>query len=296
MPARHNATIDGLLANARRRLAHVDFSIERREASLLLGHCLGLSEAQLLARGELAVDEVAAERFERLLRRRLGGEPVAYLFGEREFFGRSFAVDRRVLIPRPETEHLVELCLERAPAQTRVVDVGTGSGCVALSLALERKDLAVSATDRSAGALAVAAINRRRHGLSGRVGLANMLWLSAARLGSIDMVVSNPPYIGPEDRGQLSAEILDFEPHLALFPEGDELGSYRVLLEQCRALRPGALVVLELGAGQLPYVVALAEGFRIEEVRHDYGKVARVLCLRREKNAKPAPHSALSAP
>ena len=169
------ATVDELLADARRRLA-ATIEPSRREAALLLGHVLGLGEAQILARGERPVDAAHADRFGALLERRLAGEPFAYLVGEREFYGRSFFVDPRVLIPRPETEHLVDAALELSstgelPARPRLLDLGTGSGCLAITLALELDGFAVAA-DLSPAALAVARANAGRHGAADRVALA----------------------------------------------------------------------------------------------------------------------------
>src|SRR4030095_1300690 len=148
------ANVGQLLAEARPRLAATPFGASTREALLLLGHVLNLSEAQVLARQESEVSGEAERRFRDLLARRLTGEPVAYLLGEREFYGRPFYVDSRVLIPRPETEHVVEAALaERLPAAPRLLDVGTGSGCLAVTLALEIPGARVAATDLSAGAL-----------------------------------------------------------------------------------------------------------------------------------------------
>ncbi len=158
-------TFDLLVAAARARLKTAPFEPSPREALLLVGRVLGLSEAQVLARGGEAVPEAAAREIEALLVRRLAGEPVAYLFGEREFFGRSFAVDPRVLIPRPETEHLVEIALALPlPARPRILDLGTGSGAIAVTLALELPAARVVATDRSPAALAVAAGTRAATG------------------------------------------------------------------------------------------------------------------------------------
>ena len=150
-------TVRQLLAEARPLLAATPFGAPTREAMLLLGHVLGLAEARLLAWEETAVDPVAAERFRALLARRLTGEPVAYLTGEREFWGRSFHVDPRVLIPRPETEHLVELALGlRLPASPWILDVGTGSGILAVTLALAIPGSRVVASWRYESSQAVA--------------------------------------------------------------------------------------------------------------------------------------------
>ncbi|HVR07812.1 MAG TPA: peptide chain release factor N(5)-glutamine methyltransferase, partial [Thermoanaerobaculia bacterium] len=204
-----------LLREGRRRLAATAFA-PPREAALLLGAVLGLTEAQAMARDDQAVPAAAAARFEALLARRLAGEPVAYLLGGREFYGRRFAVDQRVLIPRPETEHVVEAALALAlPAAPRILDVGTGSGCLAVTLALELRGATVTAADLSPGALAVAAGNARRHGVAGRVAAVASDLTVAFDLGGFDLVVSNPPYVDPADAPGLSPEVCKFEPHLA---------------------------------------------------------------------------------
>jgi len=200
-----SSTIDQLLAEARPRLAATSFGAPAREASLLLGRVLGLSEAQILAHGEREVPDEAAERFRHLLERRLTGEPTAYLFGEREFYGRSFQVDPRVLIPRPETEHLVEAALtEPLPDRPWILDVGTGSGILAVTLALESPEARVVATDVSPGALAVALANARHLGVRDRVFPVGADLARGLDLGRFDLVVSNPPYIDWSDAPTLS--------------------------------------------------------------------------------------------
>lgn len=295
-------TIDQLLADARKRLGGAPFAPPRREAALLLGHVLGLSEAQVLARGEEAVPAEAAARFEALLARRLAGEPVAYLTGEREFWGRPFLVDSRVLIPRPETEHLVEAALALVPAlppRPRLLDVGTGSGCLAVTLALEVAGARVVATDVSPAALAVARSNARRHRVAGRgaqamktagsdgaaraahcaaeteagdsdrghavdatgcVAFAAADLASALRLSAFDLAVSNPPYVGHDEAPRLSPEVRDFEPEAALFTASQGLAVIARLLAEAETLRPGGFLAFEIGDGQLAAVEALLAG------------------------------------
>ena len=173
-----------------------------------------------MAGGETRVETAAAGEFGGLVERRSGGEPVAYLVGEREFFGRRFAVDRRVLIPRPETEHLIEAVLELPlRAAPRLLDIGTGSGCIATTLALERPDSWVVGTDVSLAALTLARQN------AAVLGAGSVRWLAgdlaeALSFASFDVVASNPPYIGVEEAPALSCEVVDFEPHGALFSPG----------------------------------------------------------------------------
>lgn len=254
----------------------------RREAALLLGEVLRLSEAQLYARADDEVPEPAAVSYGQLVRRRADRIPVAYLLGRREFFGRSFAVDPRVLIPRPETEHLVEAALNCIDDGARVLDVGTGSGCIAVTLALERPGGRIVATDLSAGALAVAAANCREHGVADRVRLVRADLLPALRPGAFDVVVCNPPYIDVGEWPSLMPEVRDHEPPEALLA-GDGLDFYRRLFAAGDFLRAGQRLLLEIGKGQLEAVRELAEGsgFDVEWVVADLAGISRVLTLRR---------------
>ncbi|HEX2253410.1 MAG TPA: peptide chain release factor N(5)-glutamine methyltransferase [Thermoanaerobaculia bacterium] len=277
-------TVEALLAEGRSRLATATFRPPPREAALLLARVLGLSEAQVMARGEHPVPEAAAARFRHLLARRLAGEPVAYLFGEREFYGRPFRVDRRVLIPRPETEHLVEAALGLAlPAAPRILDVGTGSGILAVTLALEIPAARVVATDLSPGAVAVAAGNARRHGVGGRVRLVAADLVAGLELAGFDLVVSNPPYIAPAEAAELSPEITGWEPHLALFASDHGLAVVRRLLAAAAALRPGAEVLLEIGRGQAAELERAASASPLQFVTawQDYSHIPRVVRLQR---------------
>ena len=282
-----NVSIAEAVRSARERLAAAPFSPSTREASLLLAHVLASDEATILAHNERRLSSDRLETFQALLERRLSGEPVAYLTGRKEFFGRSFLVDSRVLIPRPETEHVVETILElEAKRGTRLLDIGTGSGCIAITLALELPNARLTATDSSPGALAVATANRRRLDANGRVDLLAADLAAAIDLEPFDIVVSNPPYIAPRDAETLSPEIVRFEPHLALFARGDGTSVAGRLLAQLRRLRPGARAVLEIGVGQAGVLADLAgaTGFKVVEVRDDYAGIPRVIVLRRERD------------
>ncbi|HEX6203738.1 MAG TPA: peptide chain release factor N(5)-glutamine methyltransferase [Thermoanaerobaculia bacterium] len=277
-------TIDELLARARPRLAAAPFGPSTREAALLLGHVLGLSEAQVLARGDEPVGEIPRRRFLALLERRLGGEPVAYLVGEREFYGRSFAVDRRVLVPRPETEHLAEAALAaRLPSSPRILDLGTGSGCLAVTLALELPAARLVASDVSPGALAVAAANVRRWQVERRVKLVAADLFAGLDLAVFDLVVSNPPYVDRRDAPVLSPEVVDFEPELALFAADRGEAVLARIFAGAAALRPGAQVLVEIGRGQLPSLEnrLRASPLQILDAWNDYSRIPRVLRLSR---------------
>lgn len=279
------ATIGELLRDARRRLAAVPFEVARREAALLLGHILNRGEASILAHAEEAVTAAAATRFRALLDRRLTGEPVAYLFGEREFYGHPFVVDSRVLIPRPETEHLIEAVLALdLPPRPCLVDAGTGSGAIAVTLALELSHARVLATDVSLAALEVARANVRRHQVSDRIVLAQVDLVSALDLTRVDLVVSNPPYIDPVQAPALSVEVTDFEPHLALFAPGGGRMLIERLLDETTALRVGAHLIMEIGHDQSDWLeakVAKHAAWELIEIVRDYGQIPRTAVVRR---------------
>jgi release factor glutamine methyltransferase len=276
--------IRDLLAEARARLAATSFGAPPREGSLLLARVLGLTEAQILARTGDEVPPEAAARFRALLERRLTGEPVAYLFGEREYYGRTFQVDDRVLIPRPETEHVIEAALaEPLPPRPWVLDVGTGSGILAVTLALEIPEAHAVATDLSLGALAVAAGNARRLGAAGRIFPVRTDLTAGLDLSRFDLVVSNPPYIDPADAPALSPEVCLFEPSLALFAPGTGDSVLARLFTLCAGLRSGVRLIVEIGYGQLEIARRHADGsaLLLEEARPDYSGIPRVLILRR---------------
>lgn len=277
-------TVARLLAEARPLLAATPFGASTREAMLLLGHVLDLSEARLLARQDGEVPPEAEQRFRDLLARRLTGEPVAYLLNEREFFGRTFYVDSRVLIPRPETEHVVEEALKEAlPPSPRILDVGAGSGCLAITLALEIPGSRALTTDLSPGALAVAAQNARRLGAAERVSLVRTDLVDGLDLSRFDLAVSNPPYVDRSEIPEISPEVCNFEPQLALFPPGAGDSILARLFSRCAELRSGVALVVEIGRGQLEAARRHAEasGLDLVRVRHDYSGIPRVLVLGR---------------
>ncbi len=280
------ATIRALLAAGRSRLAAAGIASPGRESALLLGSLLDLSEAHLLAHDEQEVPAPLGERFAERLGRRAAGEPVAYLVGQREFFGRRFAVDRRVLVPRPETEHLIEIALALPlPDAARVLDLGTGSGAIALTLAAERPRWRAVASDLSLAALACAAANRRALGLTRRVALLASDFASALDLASFDLVLSNPPYVDPDVAGLVDPEVRAHEPALALFAGETGFAAIRRLLGAATALRPGAWLAFEIGFGQATAVVAelaLRTELELVELRSDAAGIARdVVCRRR---------------
>ena len=250
----------------------------RLDAELLLGHALGVDRAALLMAPEREVTGPAVRAFQDLVRRRsVGREPVAYLLGRRGFRLIELEVDGRVLVPRPETELLVEVALGLPPG-ARVADVGTGSGAVALALKDERPDLDVVATDVSQDALAVARANAARLGLA--VAFVRGDLLEGA--GEVDAIVANPPYVAEADRAALPPEVARHEPAVALFAGDDGLDVLRRLAREAGASQ-ARFAAVEVGAGQAEAVEALlrAAGFVRVERHRDLAGIERVVVGRR---------------
>jgi len=270
-------------------------------SELLLLHVLGRNRTWLYAHPEEIVADADAQRFFELIARRAAGEPTQHLTGKQEFWGLEFEVTPDVLIPRPETEHVIEVALDRlalrelragrpqksAGEGLQIADIGTGSGCIAIALARELSAANFVATDISAEALAVAQRNAQRHAVADRIDFceANLLVLNsplATRHSplSFDLIASNPPYIGRREAPSLPREVRDHEPHSALFggEEGYEL--YADLVSQAtRHLKPGGLLVLELGHSSLPAVQPLLDGSAWTNVgvTNDLAGIPRVL-------------------
>lgn len=237
----------------------------------------------MFAHPERALSIEEAERFQHLVERRASGEPTQYILGVQEFFERDFEVGPAVLIPRPETELLVEAVLEKAGETARVLDVGTGSGCIAVTLACERLGWEVCATDCSESALAVAEQNARR--LKARVEFRQGDLVEPFADEAFDVIVSNPPYVAERDRPTLSREV-GREPETALFAGVDGLDVYRRLIPAAaRVLKPGGLLALELGYDSLPGVQTLLEGWDDVETRPDLAGITRIALARRPRLA-----------
>lgn len=259
-----------------------DIESPRLNAEHLIAHVLGLKRIELYLEFERELTEPELAPLRDLLRRRAAGEPLQHLLGTVEFCGRTFACDKRALVPRPETEELVEIVgslLTAPPA--RIVDAGTGSGVIALSLAAKFPDAEVHAVDVSEEALSLARENAARLSLESRVRFLRGDLLSGLD-GTFDLIVANLPYIGTGERGSLSREVLH-DPDVALFAgdTGDE--TIRRLIEEARArLTPGGLVALEIGAGQSePLEAFLTEkNYRDVTSRRDFAGVIRFLFAR----------------
>jgi release factor glutamine methyltransferase len=277
-------TWNELLAEGRAALSSPAFA--PFEAEELLASAAGRPRAWFHARRRDEAGGDDAARFRALLARRAAGEPLQYLLGEWEFLGRTFRVDPRALIPRGETEAIVEMARTAAPSARAILDAGTGSGILAVSLAIERPGARVVAVDRSEAALALARGNARLHGVDGRVSFVASDWLSAlAARPLFDLAVANPPYVPRLDAPHVDRTVSDHEPHLALFGGDDGLDAVRVLLAELPArLGPGAPFLFEIGYGQAREVSGLVEAcpaFALEDVRLDAAGIPRTVVARR---------------
>jgi len=285
-------TIRELLADAMRALAagpHGERARLDAEALLLLAlgrNVPGATRAWLIAHDNKAVAPDVVTALHSLVRRRLAGEPIQYIAGEAEFYRMPFWVDRNVLIPRPETELLVEQAVKFAPLfrRPRMADVGTGSGAIAIALAHEWPDAIVTATEISESALDLARRNASRLGFADRVRFVKGDLLEPVAGEEFEFVVSNPPYVAERDRESLSVEVRDYEPAQALFAGDDGLGMYRRLIPAAYgALVPGGFVLLEIGYGQADAVRKLLADAGFAEIQFtlDLQGIPRVAAARK---------------
>jgi release factor glutamine methyltransferase len=282
-------TIHGVVADGRTRLGRAGIPAGEAEldARLLAEFALGWDAARFLANADRAADPTFLAAYRELLDRRARREPLAYITGEKAFWKLSFTVSPAVLIPRPETELIVEAALARFPAADlpfSMADVCTGSGCLAISLAHERPRASVLATDISSDALAVATRNAVRHEVDDRIEFIQTDLLAAVQ-GTFDLIVANPPYIPEYERASLQPEVRDHEPAVALFAGAGGLAVIRRLLdESLRRLRPGGWLIFEFGAGQAEPVRLLLgamRGWSDVEVKPDLAGIPRTAIARR---------------
>jgi release factor glutamine methyltransferase len=281
-----NATVHDRITAARETLvrAGVAPTDAALDASVLARHALGWDRATLITRGRETPPPSFDSSFDAFVARRAAREPVALIMGSREFWGLDFAVTPDVLVPRPETEFIVEEALaEFADGPQTVIDIGTGTGCLAITLAREFPEARVIATDLSAAALAVARRNAISHRVAHRIAFVCTSFLSGLHT-RVDLIVSNPPYVPDSAAPALAPEVVGHEPHMALFGGADGLAPIRTILATAEHyLAPDGRLIVEFGLGQDPEVQVLAEecGWHIVRVRDDLQGIPRTMVLGR---------------
>lgn len=279
------------LALGAQRLAAIPTA--RRDAELLLLHTLQRDRAWLLTHPEALITTTQLAQFETLLARRARHEPIQYITGTQEFYGLTLRVTPDVLIPRPETEHLVETALARIPADhpARILDVGTGSGAIAIALAAHRPQADVTALDKSPAALAVARANAAAHHLAIRFLQSDLL--SALPGEHFDVIVSNPPYVPSNE--PLEPQVLHFEPHQALFAGESGLDIYHRLIPQAeKALVPGGWLLMEIGHGQQSSLTQLLANWQNLAFVPDLQGIPRVVIA--QESSLPVPPKGVKSP
>ncbi len=285
-------TIRDSIAKARERLEKAGVEPASREASLLLGHVMNWDRATLLARSGDELSDVDRQAFFELIERRARREPAAQIIGYREFWSLPFVISKDVLCPRPDSETLVDLVLTMSKTRfdgterpRRLLDLGTGSGCLVLALLSELPDVCAIGVDRSLEALSIAQANSERLGLSSRISWLCSDWASALD-GSFDIIISNPPYIAVDEWAMLEPEVRLFEPEAALLAGDDGLDAYRLLAPEIkRLLAPGGFACFEHGQGQGNAIAAIMSKAGLREIarQDDLAGIGRCLTV------EPAP-------
>jgi release factor glutamine methyltransferase len=260
-----------------------------RDAELLLLHTLQIPRVILLAHPNRELTPGQQALYENNVARRLHHEPIQYIIGEQEFYGLVFHVTPAVLIPRPETEHLVEAVLNLLPADAllNIADIGTGSGAIAIALASHLPHAEITALDISTDALTVAAANARRHNVADRIRFLQSDLMSALNheAATFDAIVSNPPYVSEADRATLHPQVRNYEPAAALFAGENGLDIYRLLIpEALIALKPSGLLAMEIGHGQQDEIASLLAGWHNVSFVNDLQQVPRVALARKPPN------------
>lgn len=286
------ATVDQAFRAAWKRLESAGIDTARLDARLLVGRVLGGGAEKVLSEGARALSATEAAQLETLVNRRANREPMSHILGAREFWSLDFKVTSATLTPRPDTEILIATALDLASRPVRrVLDLGTGTGCILLALLSEWPDAQGVGVDASGDALAVARHNAETLGLAARARFTPADWRDEESLatlgGPFDVVVSNPPYIPAGDIAALEADVRDYEPRAALDGGADGLDAYRAIIARLDGLlAPAGLTVFEVGAGQASDVAALLSdaGFAVAERRRDLGGIERVVAARREKS------------
>lgn len=285
-------TISDAINEGAARLREAGVVHDRLDASLLLGHVIGLDRTRLLTRSDEQVDETCYREYLARLEQRAAGQPLQYLIGSQEFYGLHFIVTPDVLIPRPETEFLIDRVIKAVKELNLetplIADIGTGSGCIAITLAKQLPEARLIATDVSSAALNVARTNAELNSVRDRIEFVEGDLVSPfAERGPdfcVDVLAFNPPYVPEDSRESLQREVRDWEPEIALFGGIDGLDFYRrLVVEGTRHLKPGGLVILEIGFTQLEPIQEIVKGGPLElvDITRDLQGIPRTLCLRR---------------
>jgi release factor glutamine methyltransferase len=267
------------------RLRQANIDSAETDARLLIAHALGIDRTEMIANGERALNPAEIKTIDALVERRLKREPVARIFGTKEFWSLALQVTPDVLVPRPDTETVVEAALDfivhggLRMERLRILDIGTGSGALLLALLSELPNALGTGTDISAPALGVACVNAERHALASRC-IFIECDIASSVPGPFDLIVSNPPYVAHGDIAGLAPEVRDYDPALALDGGSDGLHGYRAIAQEARRLlAPGGRLIVELGAGQEPAVRALFTnaGLTVDAARTDLAGIPRAL-------------------
>jgi release factor glutamine methyltransferase len=281
-------TIAGAIQEGAQRLREGGVPEARREAGSLLSFVLGRDRTFLIGHADDEIESDALERFRESIERRGAGEPLQYIVGAQDFYGREFCVTPDVLIPRPETELLVEAALAVVRETVPVIcDVGTGSGCIAITLLCERSESRAVAVDASSSAIEIARTNALRLGVSDRIAFVVSDCFDSLNpdANQFDLIASNPPYVAGEMMAGLQREVRDHEPLMALSPGADGLAIIRrLLLEAPRFLKTGGHMLMEIGFDQGEAVARLVDGsvWNLREIRPDLQGIPRIVVLRKK--------------
>ena len=273
------------LYQAARKLVNVTASTANLEARILLQHATGRSLEYLLAHSEQELTTKEQETFKQLLSRRLSLEPIAYITNTKEFYGYDFTVNNKVLIPRSDTELLIDIILDEIAVNNtspEILELGTGSGCIAISLLLERPNIYLTASDISIDAISVAQQNARYNNVADRIKLIHSDWFQKLEGHQFDIIVSNPPYISKEHISHIATETLEYEPHLALFADDGGLASYYIIAKEAKNfLRPKGKLFLEIGFNQADEVTKIFHnsGYMVTKVYQDLAGHDRVMMV-----------------
>ena len=273
-------TYSRLLTKAAQEFAILGFETPKLDARLLLQEASDFSHAQFISSGDDICPEETDARYREFVERRKLGEPVHRILGYREFFGREFELSAETLVPRPDTEILIETVLENLDqSKASILDIGTGSGVIAVTLAAELEGVSIVASDISENALATAKENAFKHGVEDRMSFVTSDVFASVD-GEFDLIVSNPPYIPTQDLDGLSREVREFDPHTALDGGADGLEFYRHIFASAREyLVPSGMLIVEVGIDQALAVIEMAmeNEFALKELRKDLSGVERVL-------------------